>query len=316
MEGQLVVGHVSRLARRTHLVPGRLYVVRQGRRQLLHAVAQPAHPPILWLVLGARLALGARRPHQDCAQGAGHRHPALGPAHAQLRQRRLVPRRLARRPIPVDPLAAGRHLVRNLAAVHGLLGRVQGRYLCARRLELHADERGPHVRHLRPRLRRPLPLPERHHRRVRPHLWRARDAEGDLCARSDRVHHRRGADREVHGRHRHAALLHDGPRHLRRRLGHLPQGGPLLDRPEQLGRVLGRAGLRQGQVGSPRPRASLRVGDRPGLHRPRAAQPVRLLRGRLQLRRVQARRRHAARQGGRHARQATRRARRRPVEGL
>ena len=175
--------------------PARLvHLGRPERRQHAHHVAQPAHPPVLRLVLVARLGLGPRRPHQDQAQGQGHRHQPLGAAHAQLRPGRLVPRRLGRRPVPVDPrhvVVGHRHLLRDPEPVPGLLLRVDGGHLPRRRLELLRDERRAHLLDLPAagQVRRPRQLPQRHHLRVRLDLGRRRHGQGDLRPRPHRLRH-------------------------------------------------------------------------------------------------------------------------------
>jgi hypothetical protein len=74
------------------LPPTGVHLGRQGRRELSHHEPQPAHPPVLRLMLGARFGIRARRSDQDRAQRAGHRRQPRRAAHPQLRRRGLVPR--------------------------------------------------------------------------------------------------------------------------------------------------------------------------------------------------------------------------------
>mmetsp|Transcript_12811 Transcript_12811/g.38154 ORF Transcript_12811/g.38154 Transcript_12811/m.38154 type:complete len:333 (-) Transcript_12811:13-1011(-) len=269
----------------------RVHLGRRQRHVLSHDVAQPAHPAVLRLLLGPRLRLGPGGPRQDRARREGRRHQPLGAAHPQLQRRRLVPRRLRGRPLPVAqaPLGEGRgHLLRVEQPLHGLLVRDAHGPLRRRRLDLHAHQRGQDLLHL-PLLGRHVlgdrPLPDDPDRRLRLHPRRGRHAEGDLRARPHRLRHRRAAHPRLHvGRLQvHQAHRVRGPRHLRGRLGQGRGRRLLLDRAQLVGRVLGRDGLHPRGLRLAQGRGPVRLGLRLQLHGAREGQPGPLLRGRREL---------------------------------
>jgi hypothetical protein len=159
-----------------------LFLVQQERCELLHHQPQPAHPPVLRLVLGPRLCLLGRRSHQDCAQGRGPRYPVVRATHAVLRQCWVVLWRLDRGALSMD--GAERAGVRIRQPLPRVLLGLQGRILRKFGIWVQRVKHSAHLWHIYLFgwcLRWPEQFSQCHPRFEWRHLWCCRHAARNLC---------------------------------------------------------------------------------------------------------------------------------------
>mmetsp|Transcript_31323 Transcript_31323/g.62566 ORF Transcript_31323/g.62566 Transcript_31323/m.62566 type:complete len:257 (-) Transcript_31323:371-1141(-) len=236
--------------------------------------AEPAHPDLLRLVLGARHRVEPGGPHQDCApQRGGQRtrraleragspqlRANLGDVRGRQPDRSLCmdqedQRRRQRPPVRLLPAVQrpGRHL----------------RLLCG----LLSASLGPvhDVLHLRRPVQSHRQVPRGHGDGARHGEGRAGDDERDHGARAHRLRRQRGAPLELHGRCVHAR--HAASFQLRRprggggRVGRGRERRQVLGHAQLLGRVLGGNGVgsRGAWARHAQTRVVVRLGRR-GLH--------------------------------------------------